>query len=171
MLGRMVAFLATLGALIGVLIGYSHQRYGNLTFGHQNQYTNPKWWLQKLKPDLILSEAELAKYDGTNGKPILLAVDGDVYDVSATPELYGTGKPYSFFVGKDGARAYVTGCFATDLTHDLRGIEPERLLEIDAWKLFYNTHAKYYRVGKVVHPPIPDDVPVPPPCDAAKMPN
>ena len=124
-----------------------------------------------MKPDLVLSEAELATFDGRDGGPIYLAVDGDVYDVSATRELYAPGKSYSFFSGKDGARAYVTGCFATDLTHDLRGIEPERLREIDAWKLFYNTHHKYYRVGRVVHPPIPDSVPIPAPCDAQKMPS
>jgi dihydrofolate reductase len=29
---------------------------------------------------------------------------------------------YGYFSGKDASRAYITGCFATHLTHDLRGL-------------------------------------------------
>lgn len=37
--------------------------------------------------------------------------------------MYGPGGGYSFFAGRDAARAFVSGCFDTDLTHDLRGLE------------------------------------------------
>jgi hypothetical protein len=37
--------------------------------------------------------------------------------------MYGPGGGYSFFAGRDAARAYVSGCFKSDLTHDLRGLE------------------------------------------------
>lgn len=30
---------------------------------------------------------------------------------------------YGFFSGKDASRAFITGCFDTDLTPDMRGIE------------------------------------------------
>lgn len=96
--------------------------------------------------------------------PIYVAVNGSVYDVSASPELYGPGGSYSFFSGKDGARAYITGCFQTHLTHDLRGIPEEDLVELDAWKLFYETHAKYFKVGTVHHSPIDPRTKPPPPC-------
>jgi len=70
------------------------------------------------------SDAELALYNGTDLKlPILLAVNGTIYDVSASPHLYGPGGSYSFFSGRDATRAFVTGCFDTDLNGDLRGVE------------------------------------------------
>ncbi|ORY77788.1 cytochrome b5-like heme/steroid binding domain-containing protein [Protomyces lactucae-debilis] len=160
-------------AAIGVMLalGVSRYRHGDYKYGYSNQYTNVNAWLQMLKPDIVITEAELAASDGTNGKPIYVAVNGTVYDVSAEPRLYGPGGSYSFFTGKDGARAYITGCFATDMTHDLRGVPEESLIELDAWKKFYETHGKYYRVGTVIHPPIDPSIPPPAPCDAQKMPS
>jgi hypothetical protein len=43
--------------------------------------------------------------------------------VSASAKTYGPGGSYAFFAGKDGARGFITGCFDTDLTPDLRGVE------------------------------------------------
>ena len=37
--------------------------------------------------------------------------------------MYGPGGSYSFFAGRDATRAFVTGCFDTDLNGDLRGVE------------------------------------------------
>lgn len=167
-------------------LGTSRYLYGDFKYGcksslslveahahgvDDNQYTNINAWLQMFKPDVVLTEAELAASDGTNGKPIYVAVNGTVYDVSAEPRLYGPGGSYSFFTGKDGARAYITGCFATDMTHDLRGVPEESLIELDAWKKFYETHGKYYRVGRVIHPPIDPSIPPPAPCDVQKRPT
>ena len=68
------------------------------------------------------SEAELAQFDGSSpGQPVYLAIDGDVYDVTSGRRTYGPGGSYHFFAGRDAARAYVTGCFKTHLTHDIRG--------------------------------------------------
>lgn len=50
-----------------------------------------------------------------------------MYDVSAGKSYYGKGGGYSFFSGKDATRAYITGCFDTHLTHDLRGLKEEEL--------------------------------------------
>ena len=70
------------------------------------------------------TELELARYSGaTPGTPIYVAVNGSVFDVSASPHIYGPGGGYHFFAGRDAARAYVSGCFKDDLTHDLRGLE------------------------------------------------
>ncbi|TID17962.1 cytochrome b5 [Venturia nashicola] len=74
--------------------------------------------------EVLLTDAELAQYDGTDlSKPIYVGLNGSIYDVSASPQTYGAGGGYSFFSGKDAARAFVTGCFQEDLTPDLRGVE------------------------------------------------
>ena len=71
-----------------------------------------------------MTPAELALYNGTdNSLPIYLAINGSVYDVSASPDYYGPGGSYHFFAGQDGTRAFVTGCFDEDVTPDLRGVE------------------------------------------------
>lgn len=48
---------------------------------------------------------DLRQYNGTDpNKPILLAVKGIVYDVSSKADMYGPGKAYNCFVGKDATR-------------------------------------------------------------------
>jgi predicted heme/steroid binding protein len=72
----------------------------------------------------LLTDAELAAFDGTTPKkPIYVGLNGSIYDVSASPDTYGPGGSYSFFAGKDAARAFITGCFQDDQTPDLRGLE------------------------------------------------
>lgn len=73
---------------------------------------------------LNLTDAQLSAYNGTDPTlPILLALNGNIYDVSASPHTYGPGGSYHFFTGRDATRAFVTGCFDTDLNGDLRGVE------------------------------------------------
>ncbi|KAI9709113.1 MAG: hypothetical protein M1820_003559 [Bogoriella megaspora] len=95
------------------------------------------WWTRigplrtRLGGGISLTDAELLAYDGSDPtKPIYLALNGTIYDVSAGPKFYGPGGGYHFFAGKDAARAFVTGCFDTDLTPDLRGVE-EMYIPID----------------------------------------
>ena len=51
-----------------------------------------------------------------------LSIKGDVFDVSAGRMHYRKGSPYHNLAGRDASRAFVTGCFTTHLTHDLRGL-------------------------------------------------
>jgi predicted heme/steroid binding protein len=44
---------------------------------------------------------ELAKFDGKNGNPAYIAVDGVVYDVTNVPEWKGGSHWGRFFAGKD----------------------------------------------------------------------
>jgi len=114
----------------------------------------------------LFSEGLLATFDGsTEDKPIYLAIDGDVYDVSSSRLTYGPGGPYHMLAGRDAARAYGTGCFATHLTHDLRGLSEDELSGVENWKLFYAEHKKYFKVGRVSHPPIDPASPIPEHCD------
>ena len=61
---------------------------------------------------ISLTEEELLAYDGTDSsKPIYLAIDGSIYDVSTSPAFYGPGGNYHHFVGRDATRAWVTECW------------------------------------------------------------
>lgn len=65
-----------------------------------------------------LTPAELTQYDGaTPGKPIYVALNRTIYDVSASPHVYGPGGMYSTLAAKDASRSYITTCF--DPVHDL----------------------------------------------------
>ncbi|RKP06643.1 cytochrome b5-like heme/steroid binding domain-containing protein, partial [Thamnocephalis sphaerospora] len=119
----------------------------------------------------MFSEAELARYDGTDPSlPIYVAINGEVFDVTDGREFYGPGGGYHFFAGRDAARAYVTGCFKTHLTHDLRGLTNPQLEQLKGWVSFYHDSPKYFYVGRVVHAPISANAPIPEDCnDAAKQ--
>ncbi|KAI7877578.1 cytochrome b5, partial [Lichtheimia hyalospora FSU 10163] len=117
------------------------------------------------REQLVFTEQELRKYDGSNPNlPIYLAIDGDVYDVTAGRGWYGHGASYGHFSGRDAARAYVTGCFKDHLTHDLRGLSEAQIKGVEHWKKFYANHHTYYKVGRVLHDPIDPHTPIPPPC-------
>ncbi|MBT8453439.1 MAG: cytochrome b5 domain-containing protein, partial [Deltaproteobacteria bacterium] len=50
--------------------------------------------------------SELAAYDGSDpGKPLLIGIRGQVYDVTRGRDFYGPGGPYAMFAGKDCTRA------------------------------------------------------------------
>ncbi|BGP24510.1 hypothetical protein JCM10295v2_003428 [Rhodotorula toruloides] len=169
------------------------------TWGHEGKWSNPRTIRDLLfpSPPLTLSESQLALHDGSKPSqyPLYIAIDGDVYDVSdGGMRNYGPGGAYSAFAGRDAARAFVTGCFKTHLTHDLRGLSEGDLEQLAAaatvlcsdespqvanprmpsskivenWKSFYAKHAKYRYVGRVVHPPIDPSTPIPEPCDGGK---
>ncbi|OTB04187.1 hypothetical protein M426DRAFT_321044 [Hypoxylon sp. CI-4A] len=88
------------------------------------KYLQVDWWKSQWRGPVYLTPAELAQYDGTDEtKPIYLAINGSIYDVSMNRRTYGPGGSYRFFAGADAARSYVTGCFAEDRTPDLRGVE------------------------------------------------
>ncbi|KAH7888085.1 cytochrome b5 [Phlebopus sp. FC_14] len=117
----------------------------------------------------LFSESYLATFDGTDeNKPLYLAIDHDVYDVSSNRRTYGPGGPYHHMAGLDAARSFATGCFATHRTHDLRGLTQQELQSVEHWKKFFADHKAYFKVGKVLHPPIDPASPVPEPCDPKK---
>ncbi|KAI0079733.1 cytochrome b5 [Panus rudis PR-1116 ss-1] len=140
-------------------------------------FTGSFLWEQQL-PDLrqfipsnqrLFSERMLAQFDGTDeSKPIYLAIDGDVYDVSAGRATYGPGGSYHIMAGKDAARAFATGCFATHQTHDLRGLSEKEMQGLRHWKKFYAESKKYPKVGRVIHPPIDPLSPIPEHCNSKR---
>jgi len=115
----------------------------------------------------LFSEKLLAEYNGKDGKPFYLAIDGDVFDVSKGA-AYQPGGSYHHFVGVDAARAFGTGCFQTHRTHDTRGMSEKELNGLAHWKKFYSEHKDYFKVGRVNHPPIDPASPIPEHCDPKK---
>ncbi|KAI9782154.1 MAG: hypothetical protein M1816_001988 [Peltula sp. TS41687] len=124
-----LSLLDILRLLAGLLLLSSALSYFLTSSSLTWNYPRPSWtrlgvvkaWL---RGPISLTPAELALYNGTDPSlPIYLALNGTIYDVSASPGIYGPGGGYAFFAGRDGTRAFVTGCFETDVTPDLRGVE------------------------------------------------
>lgn len=99
----------------------------SLTFGVPvPRWLNPTTLLfpPSTPPHRVFTDAQLSLHDGRDpALPLLLALNGSVFDVSANPGTYGPGGGYNVFTGADAARGFVTGCFAEDRNWDLRGVE------------------------------------------------
>ncbi|KAJ9104550.1 hypothetical protein QFC21_002047 [Naganishia friedmannii] len=125
-----------------------------------------KTYRSLVTPQKAFTPAELSAFDGQDAsKPVYLGIDGDVYDVTASRRIYGPLGPYHVMAGRDASRAFITGCFQTHLTHDLRGLSSKELGALSNWKTFFAKHAKYHKVGTVEHPPIDESTPIPEPCE------
>ncbi|KAI9236655.1 hypothetical protein MVEG_04308 [Podila verticillata NRRL 6337] len=139
-------------------------------WGYNGKYANWRRWIPRKQ--LVFTQEELKQYDGSDpNKNIYLAIKGEVFDVTLGRPYYGKGGGYGFFSGRDASRAYTTGCFQTHLTHDLRGLNPQQLADIDGWANFYRNHAKYYKVGTVILDPIDPLSPLPEDCRAPSQPK
>nr|GEW45122.1 membrane steroid-binding protein 2-like [Tanacetum cinerariifolium] len=102
--------------------------------------------------DCYVKADELKEYDGTDPKkPLLMAIKGQIYDVSQSRMFYGPGGPYALFAGKDASRALAKMSFEEkDLTGDITGLG---LFELDAlrdWE--YKFMSKYAKVGTIKTP-------------------
>ncbi len=200
---RVISLLDVLRVII-TLIGVSCALSYYLTSGaslfwnYQPWFANTaqivQWWAGPLQ----LTPDQLALYNGTDPKkPIYLAINGTIFDVTEGRHTYGPGGSYEVFAGRDATRAFVTGCFLEDRTGDLRGAEDiyipiddpaedissgarktraekERrearkrvLQEVNKWEAFYRNHKKYTEVGKLVG--VPEYTGDPPKlCDSAQ---
>ncbi|KAI1358815.1 putative heme binding protein [Xylaria arbuscula] len=126
---RVISFLIFASCALSYLISGGE----TFTWGMKNppKYLQKDWWKAKIRGPIYLTPAELATYDGTDEtKPLYLAINGTIYDVSANRRTYGPEGSYRYFTGVDAARSYVTGCFAEDRTADMRGAE-EMYLPLD----------------------------------------
>nr|CAI5836701.1 unnamed protein product [Callosobruchus analis] len=96
---------------------------------------------------------ELKKYDGTqeDGR-ILVAVNGNVYDVTRGKRFYGPGGPYAAFGGKDASRGLATFSVSAagegyDDLSDLSTVEMDSVRE---WESQFKE--KYDFVGRLLKP-------------------
>lgn len=158
-------------SFVVVFFALSYYVTGNWLWGYETRWTNTHYIQFRLfDSPQIFREEELSKYDGSDpALPIYLAINGSVFDVSARPDVYGPLGAYRFFSGRDAARAFATGCFASDLTHDLRGLSEEEHEMIRGWIRFFSNNVKYWEVGTVEHEPLTGDPPKP--CRGNLYPN
>lgn len=96
-----------------------------------------------------ITEEELRQFDGSDPKkPLLMAIKGQIYDVSQSRMFYGPGGPYALFAGKDASRALAKMSFEEkDLTGDISGLGPFELDALQDWE--YKFMGKYVKVGTV----------------------
>ncbi|KAF5390638.1 hypothetical protein D9757_002651 [Collybiopsis confluens] len=153
-------YLIIFGALTGKLFT------GSFTWNHEDKLVLLKSFMPS--DQRLFSESKLAQYDGSvPGVPILLAIDGDVYDVSKGKAYQPKGS-YHYFAGVDASRAFATGCFGTHRTHDLRGITEDEMKSLEHWKDFYSNHKDYKKIGRVSYRPIDPASPIPEHCKPEK---
>nr|ACJ85430.1 unknown [Medicago truncatula]AFK47952.1 unknown [Medicago truncatula] len=143
------AILALLFAVYYVLsglFGYSSSDLHPQTRNFQEEELPP------LRPPVQLgeiTEEELKAYDGNDhDKPLLMAIKGQIYDVSQSRMFYGPGGPYALFAGKDASRALAKMSFdEKDLTGDISGLGPFELDALQDWE--YKFMEKYVKVGTI----------------------
>jgi membrane-associated progesterone receptor component len=90
--------------------------------------------------------------DGSEeGRPLLLAIFGRVYDVTAGKRFYGPMGPYADFAGRDVTYSLCTGCRTPEcLADSVQNVKDESmLLEGKRWLSFFHLHDKYPLVGKL----------------------
>ncbi|RDB20546.1 Membrane-associated progesterone-binding protein 4 [Hypsizygus marmoreus] len=157
---KFLVYLLIFTALAGKFIT------GSYTWEYESRWTQLKtYWPTNQR---LFSERLLAQHDGSvPGRPIYLAIDGDVYDVSKG-KAYQPGGSYAILAGVDAARAFGTGCFKDHRTHDTRGMSESELRSLNHWKKFYRDHKDYVKIGRVSHPPIDPSSPIPKHCDPKK---
>nr|CAD1844393.1 unnamed protein product [Ananas comosus var. bracteatus] len=96
-----------------------------------------------------VTEEELRAFDGSDPKkPLLMAIKGQIYDVSQSRMFYGPGGPYALFAGRDASRALAKMSFEQkDLTGDISGLGPFELEALQDWE--YKFMSKYVKVGTI----------------------
>ncbi|XP_050221591.1 membrane steroid-binding protein 2-like isoform X2 [Mercurialis annua] len=107
---------------------------------------------QPLPPPVQLGEVteeHLKQYDGSDPKkPLLMAIKGQIYDVSQSRMFYGPGGPYALFAGKDASKALAKMSFEDkDLTGDISDLGPFELEALQDWE--YKFMSKYVKVGTI----------------------
>ncbi|KAJ1400837.1 cytochrome b5-like heme/steroid binding domain-containing protein, partial [Ochromonadaceae sp. CCMP2298] len=102
---------------------------------------------------------QLREFDGTDDKPIYVALCKEVFDVSKAADFYGVGSGYHCFAGREASRAMAKLSFEESelsnmVTDDLGPFERSNL---EDWYEKFK-HYKCYPVrGKVSVPPTPRD--------------
>ncbi|KAJ4963484.1 hypothetical protein NE237_023423 [Protea cynaroides] len=119
--------------------------------------------MEPLSPPTQLGEmtvVELKAYDGWDPeKSLLIAIKGQIYDVSQSRKFYGAGGPYALFGGKEASRALATLSFEEKIfTGDISGLNSSELDNLRDWENKFMD--KYVKVGTIKRTEIVTNGPV-----------
>lgn len=138
--------LALVGLIVILLYKILKSRSEETTF------TPPEPELPKLKKQDFTVQ-DLKKYDGNqpDGR-VLVAVNGNVYDVTKGKKFYGPGGPYSAFGGKDASRGLATFQISVKETEydDLSDLNTMEMDSVREWEAQFKE--KYELVGRLLKP-------------------
>ncbi|OCF37695.1 hypothetical protein I316_00822 [Kwoniella heveanensis BCC8398] len=94
--------------------------------------------------------SELSQYDGSDpSKPIYVAIKGRVFDVTNKPEMYGKGKGYNIFAGRDASKGLgMSSLDIKDAVPDYSSLNEAQMKTLNQWESFFEK--RYNVVGRVV---------------------
>ncbi|KAL7911157.1 cytochrome b5 [Trichoderma velutinum] len=119
---RVISFLFVASCALSYWISNGESFFWGMR--NKPNYMRIDWWKAQWQGPIYLTPEQLTAYDGKDpSKPVYVAINGTIFDVSLGRHIYGPGGSYNYFAGCDAARAFVTGCFADDRTPDMRGVE------------------------------------------------
>nr|XP_032818651.1 neudesin [Petromyzon marinus]APA19933.1 neudesin [Petromyzon marinus] len=107
---------------------------------------------QQEEPVRLFTDADIAEYNGDDPeKPIYMAVNGVVFDVSTGKGYYGKGASYNALAGRDSTRAVAKMSLAPeDLISDTSGLTQDQLESLE--RVFSGVYkAKYPIVGYMAY--------------------
>lgn len=69
----------------------------------------------------------------------MFIIIGTIFDVSAKADVYGQGKSYNIFAGKDGSRGLgLSSLKAEDAVADYSGLGEKEMKVLDDWHSFFS---------------------------------
>ncbi|KAF9257217.1 cytochrome b5 [Marasmius fiardii PR-910] len=120
----------------------------------------PRTDLAPPKDDPFTQE-QLKEFDGSDpAKPIYVSIKGTVFDVTQKKDVYGAGKSYNIFAGKDGSRGLgMSSLKPEDAVPDFSVLDEKDMKTLNDWHEFFKK--RYNIVGRVTDlpPAVADKVP------------
>ncbi|KAM3226338.1 hypothetical protein ACQJBY_058795 [Aegilops geniculata] len=146
------AFITVVAVIAGLYMAVSGSFARPVPSPPRRREAEDERTLERLPPPVQLGEVtekELGLYDGSDPKkPLLIAIKGQIYDVTQSRMFYGPGGPYALFAGRDASRALAKMSFElSDLTCDVSGLGPLEEEALQEWE--HKFMGKYVKVGTI----------------------
>ncbi|XP_014214179.1 membrane-associated progesterone receptor component 1 [Copidosoma floridanum] len=136
-------------ALVGLIALLVYKIYK--TRNQRYEPAPPVKELPKIRRDFTVEELKPYNGTGPDGR-ILVAVNGNVFDVTKGARYYGPGGPYSAFGGRDASRGLATFSIdpGKDAYDDLSDLNSDEMNSVREWEEQFKERYDY--VGKLLKP-------------------